>query len=796
MIVDAPGAGPAGGRVLGNLLAGGFEGDLHLVGDEGGAPLAGVRRWASIEAIDGPVDLAILATPPEGLEAAVRACAARGVAAAVLLTGLPDGDPARGRALLAAAGPRLRLLGPGSSGLLRPEARLDASHTDGGALAGPLALVSQSGAVCAAALDWASAHRLGFSTVVTLGQGLDVDVGDVLEHLASDAATRSILVHLERVRSARAFLSGLRLAARVKPVVVVRAGRHDAAAAGADDAFDAALARTGAVRVASIEQMFAAALLLATPRPVRGSRLAILGNAGGAGRLAADRAADIAVAVPPLAEATRAALEAAGVPAAGPGNPLDLGPEAGAYRYRAAVERCLADPGVDGVLAMLAPRAGTRADDCAAAVVAASLGRDKPIIACWMGERAVRRARARFVEAGLPALPTPEAAVEAFGLLAAHARGQQLLRQIPGPVAPEAEPRLDRAREVVAGALARGRSALTTAELHRLLGALGVRERPPVGLRAEGPEWHLAVARDPVLGPVVRFGLGGCGGLSGAPVVALPPLNTAIVRTLVRGSRLASALGAAGGPPAALERLLWTVSEAVCELPELHELELGPLALAGGELYAGAARAAVAPLPAGAGRYDHMAIHPWPSDVGDRWLLPDGTVVRVRPIRPEDAEMEASFVRHLSEDSRHLRFMTAMKELTREMLIRFTQLDYARELALVALVERGGEASEIAVARYSMVDREGAHVALVVADEWQGRGIGTRLLAKLIDVARARGVARLEGEFLGENAPIRAVLTRLGFSFRRDPDGGDVILLEKRLAPLAGAPGGREDGRP
>lgn len=801
-VLAGPGDDPVAGRVLGNLLAGGFEGGLHLVGEGPAAALPGVRRWASLAEVEGPLDLAVVAGPGEGLEAAVRACAARGLGGAVLLPGLPGDDGPGGAAALAlraAAGPGLRLLGPRSSGFLRPQARLDASFTEGGVAAGPLALVTQSGAVGAAALDWAGAHRLGFSAVVTLGQELDVELGDVLEWLSADPATGSILVHLERVRSARGFLSGLRLAARVKPVVVVKAGRHGAEGGPADDAFDAALARTGAVRVASIERMFAAALLLATPRPVTGNRLAILGNARGAGQLAADRAADIGVALPPLAEATRSGLAAAGLPGGAPGNPLDLGPDAGPERYRAAVERCLADPGVDGVLVMLAPRAGTQPDACAAAVVAAGRGQQKPLVACWMGERAVRRARARFAEAGLPELATPEAAVEAFGLLSAHARGQRLLRQIPGPVAPDAEPRIGRAREIIGGALARGRGTLTTAELHRLLGAMGVGERGAAAHRAGGPEWHLAVARDPVLGPVLRLWPGGAAGPAGPPLVALPPLNTAIVRTLLLDSPLAPALTAAGpgAPPlAALERLLWTVSEVVCELPELRELELGPLTVVGGEVYAAGARAALAPPAPGAGRYDHMAIHPWPSDVGDRWVLPDGTAVRVRPIRPEDAEMEASFVRHLSEDTRHLRFMTAMKELTREMLIRFTQLDYARELALVALVERGDTAEEIAVARYAMTDRESAHLALVVADAWQGRGIGSRLLAHLIEVARARGVTRLEGEFLADNAPIRHVLTRLGFGFRRDPDGGDVILMERRLEPLPAAARAPAEARP
>jgi acetyltransferase len=174
-----------------------------------------------------------------------------------------------------------------------------------------------------------------------------------------------------------------------------------------------------------------------------------------------------------------------------------------------------------------------------------------------------------------------------------------------------------------------------------------------------------------------------------------------------------------------------------------------------------------------------MAIHPYPSDVGARWTLPDGVVVAARPIRPEDADMEASFVRNLSDHTRHFRFMTSVKELTREMLIRFTQIDYGRELALVGLVERDGRETQIAVARYVRTDRESADVAIVVADAWQGRGIGRRLLELLLAAARARGVVRFGGEILAENEPIRALLGKLGFSFRRDPDAPEVLLIEK-----------------
>ena len=792
------GESAVGRKVLENLVAAGFAGALHAVDVPGAADLPRVHTCAHLGDARGDIDLAVLATPAASLPAAVRACAERRVAGAIIPAGLPgaaargDGDEGLARALVEeATRGGVRLVGPNSVGLVRTPAHLDASFTNGGALAGSLGLVSQSGAICAAALDWAAAHRIGFSTVVSLGDAIDVDLGEVLEYLALDEATRAVLVYLETVRSPRALLSGLRLAARIKPVVVVKAGRRAASLAsersGSDDAFEAALARTGAVRVPTVESMFSAAHLLATPRPVSGNRLAILTNARGPGLLAADRAADVGVLVPRLSDETRARLDAA-LPAIGDhANPVDLLGDAGPERYRAAVETCLADPGVDAVLAMLAPHALARPLEAADAVVAAARARRKPLVACWMGEETVRAARERFVLAGVPEIATPEGAVEAFGILAAHARGQELLKQLPGPLPPDAMPYLDRAREIVAHALERQRTSLTTVELQRLLAAIDVRDRAAAGQRVRGTELWIGVARDPVFGPVLRFGRGSGGGLAGEPVVALPPLDTAIVRTLVRTSRLAPAFGpeAGMGPAeiAAFERTLWALSELVSEVPEIRALDLGALVVAGGEVYAEGARAEIAPRTPGAGRYGHMAIHPYPADLVERWELAGGLRVTVRPIRPEDAEMEASFVRNLSDHARHFRFGVAIRELTREMLVRFTQIDYERELALLVLVERDGEEVEIAVARYARTGPGAADVAIVVADAWQGKGIGRRLLVRLLDAARARGLARFEGEMLAENEPIRRLLASLGFGFHREPDGGDLVFFERSYAP-------------
>jgi len=790
-VLGDTGGASVGRRVLDGLLAGRFEGRVHAVGsNDPGLP--GVKAHADLSTLGGQIDLAVIATPRAMLRDAVRACADAGVAGAVVLpapeggAGRDGSDDALARSLSTeAARGGMRLLGPNSYGVIRPGAHLLATLASPEVGPGSLALVTQSGGVCTAILDWATARNVGFSAVLTLGDAADLDFGEVLQFLALDRATRSILLHVESVRSARAFLSGLRLAARLKPVVVVKSGGGAGAPdEGTDDAFDAALARAGAVRVPSIAEMFIAVQLLSSTQRVDGNRLAIVSNSHGLGRAASDWASRRAVAVPgPSADASRVLSTVTAEPRTS--NPVDLHPCVDPGHYEVAVKALLADPQFDAVLAMLAPNVATDATACAAAVVLASGHGAKPVLASWPGGERVQLAREAFKRGGVPEFTAPERAVEAFAYLVAYGRNQELLLQVPEPISPEWVADTARALEIVRGAVASGRDRLTTDQVRKLLATVGIRDRATAGVGVRGKELAIEVVPDPVFGPVIRFGRGGGPGLVGDAVVALPPLNTAIIRTLVRHSRLADLFtttdGQAGPGVAAVERTLWAVSELVSEVRELGELVLQSLVVAGDEVYASGAHATVRPVPPGARRYDHMAIHPYPSEIRAQWTTSDGAVVTVRPIRPEDAVMEAGFVRNLSAAARYFRFMVGLDELPREMLIRFTQIDYDRELALIASVARGAEQVQIGVARYVTTEPGTANVAIVIADEWHRKGIAKRLFGMLIEAARARGLTRLEGEVLAENLPACGLVSKFGFTLSPSESSPELVIVRKTL---------------
>ena len=854
-----------GGRVMENLRSGGYRGALFAVNPKY-ANVRGVPCVPSVLDLPQPVDLAVIATPAATVPGILEQCGAKGIPAAVVIsagfseTG-PEGARLEGDLLRAARRHGVRVMGPNCIGLMRMPLGLNATFARGHGLPGSLALVSQSGAVCTAMLDWATSNGVGFSSVISLGGSTDLDFGEVVDYLAVDDKTEHILLYMEGVRDGRRLVSSLRAAARVKPVILMKVGRHPAgsraavshtgAIVGKDDVFDAVVRRTGVVRVQAMQDLVGAAQALAAHVHPSGERLAVITNGGGPGVMAADRAADLGIELASLSPATVVALQAVLPANWSHGNPIDLIGDAGPERYRAAVRACLADPGVDGIVVVLTPQAMTDAPAAARAVEEAAKGASKPVIAAWMGEASVEVARAQLRKAGLPVFRGPETAVDTFAHLAQFYRNQKALLEAPGPLAHTEPPDTEAARAIVAKALAEGRRALSGPESKALLEAYripvartraaasaeeaaraaqaigfpvvmkidspdvthksdvgGVRlaladaqavraayedivatvraRRPEARItgvtvetmvaRPHGRELMIGVLRDSIFGPAIAFGAGGIAvEVLRDRVIALPPLNAILVEDMIRGTRVGKMLGEFRHLPAvdrkALEAVLLRVSEMACALPELEELDVNPLIADESGSIAVDARIVLRPAVGQRTRYAHLAIHPYPEEMETMARLPGGEWVKIRPIRPEDATMEQAFVEGLSSETCRLRFQSSLRSLTPAMLARFTQIDYDREMALVAVLEEAGGEREIAVCRYiTLPDGESCEYAIVIADAWQGKGLGRLLMTALIDVARSRGLKTMIGWVLASNAPMLRLDAELGFVNLRDDD--------------------------
>jgi acetyltransferase len=490
LIGATPRPGSVGSKVLGNLTSGGFKGPIWPV-NPGHDSIDGLRCYASIADLPGPPDLAVIATPPDTVPSLVGELGARGTRAALVLTaGIGDKGGLR-QAMLDAAQPTcLRVIGPNSFGLFVPGMGLNASFAHLAPAPGHLAFLSQSGALASAVLDWSVEREIGFSAVVSLGDMADVDVADLLDMLAGERHTRAILLYLESVPDARKFMSAARAAARVKPVIVIKSGRHAAGAqaaathtgalAGADNVMAAAFRRAGLLRVLELPELFDAAETLSRFRPIPRGRLGIVTNGGGAGVLAVDRHLDFDGELAELAPETIAALDPRLPANWSRANPVDIIGDAGPERYIAAAEAVLADDNVDALLVMSCPTALASPDAAADALIEVveaqrkPHARAKPVLTSWLGDHSVRNARQRLRKAGIATYDSPGEAVRALSHLVGYSKAQDALSRTPAELPDGFATDAAAARAAMAQAASEGRELLSEPEAKAVLAAFGV----------------------------------------------------------------------------------------------------------------------------------------------------------------------------------------------------------------------------------------------------------------------------------------------------------------------------------
>jgi acetyltransferase len=488
--------GSVGSLLIRNLLAHPFGGVVYPVNPKR-PHVHGVHCYPGLAALPGPVDLAVIATPAPTVPAAVEECVAHGVKGGIIISAGFSERGAEGRAreeqVRRTARGRMRLIGPTSLGVLHPPSGLNASFAVAMPRPGHLALLSQSGGVCASVLDWARDARVGFSGFVSVGTMIDVDFADLIDYFADDPQTRSIILYMESLGDVRKLLSAARAVARTKPVIVVKAGRHEAGAraaashtgalAGADAVFTAAFRRAGVLRVTAIPDLFNMAEILAMQPPPQGPALAVVSNAGGPAVMAADALLLEGGQLAPLTDDTRAALGKFLPPFGSHANPVNILSDATPERYRQAVEVCARDPTVQGVLVLLTPQALTDPTETARQLVPLARLPGKPILASWMGGADIRRGREILNEAGVPTFFSPEAAVRAFLHMVQYHRSQELLYETPEALPEDGAPDQARVRIALAAARAAGRTLLTEVEAREVLAAYGIPVTPAVPCR-------------------------------------------------------------------------------------------------------------------------------------------------------------------------------------------------------------------------------------------------------------------------------------------------------------------------
>ena len=488
-------AGSVGAVLARNLFNGGFDGPIMPVNPKHEA-IEGVLCYRDISELPVTPDLAVVCTPPKTVPDIVRQLAERGTRGVVVITaGFGEGNDEEGMALrqatLDAARPHLtRIIGPNCLGILVPGMGLNASFAHLAPPKGRIAFVTQSGAIVTSVLDWAERRNIGFSHMISLGDMADVDFGDTIDYLANDPNTRAILLYVEAITDARKFMSAARAAARMKPVIVVKAGRHAASAqaaashtgalAGSDAVYDAAFRRAGMLRVDTLGELFAAVETLASTEPPAGDRLAILTNGGGIGVLATDALIGHGGQLAELPQETIDSLNEVLPPTWSHGNPVDIIGDAPGKRYADSLSILADTREADAILVLNCPTAVADSMDAAEAVIAeqgrqrSGRGHRPTLLTCWVGEHTAQNARRRFAEAGIPSYTTPEGAVRAFMHMVAYRRNQEQLLETPPSVPELFTPDYETANRLVEKAAAEGREILSEPEAKQLLAAYGV----------------------------------------------------------------------------------------------------------------------------------------------------------------------------------------------------------------------------------------------------------------------------------------------------------------------------------
>ena len=868
---DKPGS--VGRIVAENILSGGFKGPIWLLNPRHGE-VCGRRCYGSVAELPSTPDLAVIATPAGTVPDLISELTRKGTRAAIVLTAGIRGD-LRQRMLDAARPSLLRIQGPNCLGLMLPPIGLNASFAQRAPLSGDLAFVSQSGALITAVVDWASGRRIGFSHVVSLGDMADADFGDLLDYLAGDIKSRAILLYMESLTNAPKFMSAARRAARAKPVIVIKAGRHTAGAkaafshtgalAGSDRAYEAAFRRAGLLRVHELEELFDAAEMLARVPRLDGDRLMLLTNGGGAGVLAADRLADLGGTLAGLDGSLLVQLDAVLPKTWSRANPVDIIGDAGPERYAAALGPLLDHPGSDALLALYCPTALAPSDAVAEAVTRVVAERQsqqnkaKPVLTCWLGDAAAAPARRRFIDAGLPTFATPAAAVQGFMQLVRYNRAQTELMVTPPSLPLGFEPDDVDVAQIIVDALEAGRTTLNELEAKSVLQAYGIpvattvfagdpqaagaaaathfrehkacalkivsddiphksdaggvrlslRSASEVEVAAQQMLEHIRITRpdarlqgfavepmidkprahevmigmtdDATFGPILMFGAGGTAvEVLADTAMALPPLDLKLAHDMIGTTRIARLLAGYRDRPAAnlnaIATALLRTSHLIAAHPEICELDINPLLADETGVIALDARIRIADpdkLPR-----RPMAIRPYPSAWETTFSIADIGAVHVRPIRPEDEPLYASFLDHVTPEDLRLRLLAPARELSHKFIARLTQIDYAREMAFVALSANQRDLLGI-VRLHADPDYVRAEFAVIVRSDLKGHGLGWQMMQHLMAYARSEGLCELFGTVLSENTTMLEMCRSLGFRVAADADDmtvHDVVL--------------------
>ena len=836
--------GSAGYRVFRNLIGSGYEGVVYPVNPKHES-IQGVQAYPSVTDLPKVVDLAIISTPAQTVPDVLEQCGKKGIKGILIISAGfkeigPDGVALEKKLLEIKGKYGLRIVGPNCVGFVVPYLNLNATFIGSMPERGNIALFSQSGAVCGAILDWAQASKVGFSSFVSVGSMLDVDFGDLIDYFGMDIYTRSIVLYVESITDAKKFMSATKSFARAKPVIVIKSGRfkegakaassHTGAMAGEDAIYEAAFRRAGIVRVNDIEDLFNCSSILAKqPRPT-GCNIAIITNAGGPGVLATDSVIEKGGSLAKLSDETMEKLNKVLPPTWSHGNPVDIIGDGDEERYQKAIEICLEDKNVDGLLVLCVPQVVANPDKLAERLIDIARKTTKPIITSFMGEATVMHARQILNTNNIPTYDIPDEAVESYMYLYHYERHLAQLYETPEELHIKTPAHKETIKKILDAVEKEKRELLNEIESKTLLELYGIKTTKPhvaenedkavqlaekigypivmkihspqithktdVGgvvldlrckedvrktfkemtkrakekvpdakilgvtiqkmIKTHGYELIMGSKKDPVFGSAILFGLGGIyTELFKDRAIGFPPLNQVLAQRIIEKTKAYELLkGFRGLPPVNMTRVEETMvnfSQLIIDHPEIKEVDINPLIASGDDLIAVDARIII---DKNWKDKPHLIIMPYPTKYVKKVKLKDGTEVLLRPIKPEDELLWLDMFQTFSQETVRFRFFRIVKDTPHEMRTRYCNIDYDREIAIVAEVKDKRRFLGVTRLILKPGSTDEAEYALVVTDKWQRLGLGSEFIDYTIEIARDKGVKKIYGVVLKDNVPM------------------------------------------
>jgi acetyltransferase len=844
-----------------NLITGGFRGDLYPVNPKYEKVMA-LKACRHISEIKRSIDLAVIAAPIKSVPDIVAACGKTGCAGVAIISSGGKEIGKNGRRIeeqiqKAAQAHQVRVIGPNCLGFINTTKAVNASFAHLSPLAGSMAFISQSGAVCTSVLDLAHREKIGFSHFISLGSMMDVDFADMIDYLGSLRSVESIVMYMENITNIRNFMSAARMVSRVKPIIALKSGRsasgaraaasHTGALAGEDAAYDAAFRRAGILRVNEFEELLDCSQFLAKLGKASAPGLTILTNAGGPGVMAADALESHGMKPAVLSRDTIRKLNRILPRHWSHDNPVDILGDSPPETYIEAAKICAGAPETNALLLICSP-AGTMDTLVLAKRLVDSLScLPCPVITAWIGGDKVLPARQVLNQAGIATYESAERAVRAFKNLYHYNRNIETLVQIPVRTDKKLLIRRPQAEGIISKALENNLPALTEIQAKNLLTAYGIPVNQtrlalssdmaveicrdigyPVVLKIcsrhilhksdcngvaldiktapdvkkafeqilnsardyapeavidgitvqpfrQGADYELIIGarKDPGFGPVILFGMGGIlAEVFRDTSIGLPPLNRLLARQMIDETRISQVLSGYRHIKkinfALLEEILIRTSRLVTDFPQITELDINPLLVKNGSLTCVDARVLLRPCDAQ--EPSALVISTYPFEYEKKAATVDGQPFFIRPIRPSDADLLIAHFHSLSPRSVYMRFFSPVKQLSHPMLIKLTQIDYDREVALVALVGKKKQQKMVGVCRIIFgPDKNLGEFAMAISDDWQGRGIGSALLSQCIKAAKDKGVKKIMGVVLAENTQMLMLSRKMGFVISRIP---------------------------